>query len=57
MMQKDLLLALDAGRTNGVPMPTTAIANELMTTTKAMGLGKEDFAAVFHALARMSGIE
>ena len=57
MMQKDLLLALEAGRRLDVPLPTTAVSNELLTTARAMGLAELDFATVFTALARMSGLE
>ena len=44
MMQKDMLLALEAGRELDVPMPTTAVANELLTAARAMGLAHHDFA-------------
>ena len=57
MMQKDLLLALEAGRDLDVPLPTTAVANELLTTARAMGLRERDFAAVFTVLARMAGLQ
>jgi 3-hydroxyisobutyrate dehydrogenase-like beta-hydroxyacid dehydrogenase len=57
MMQKDLLLALEAGRELDVPLPTTAVTNEMMTTARGMGFADEDFAVVFHALARMSGLQ
>jgi 3-hydroxyisobutyrate dehydrogenase-like beta-hydroxyacid dehydrogenase len=56
MMQKDLLLAQDLGRELNVPLPTVAISNELLTTARAMGLAKEDFAILFEVLARMSGL-
>jgi 3-hydroxyisobutyrate dehydrogenase-like beta-hydroxyacid dehydrogenase len=56
MMQKDLLLALDMGRRHGVPLPTTAIANEFLTAARAAGLAERDFAAVFNLLARMAGV-
>ncbi len=55
MMQKDLLLALEMGRQLDVPLPTTSITNEMLTTARAMGLAEKDFAAVFEALARMAG--
>jgi 3-hydroxyisobutyrate dehydrogenase-like beta-hydroxyacid dehydrogenase len=55
MMQKDMLLALEAGRELDVSMPTTAAANELLTAARAMGLGHHDFAIVYEALARMAG--
>jgi 3-hydroxyisobutyrate dehydrogenase-like beta-hydroxyacid dehydrogenase len=56
MMQKDMLLALEAGRQLDVPMPTTAIANELLTAARAMGLEHNDFAIVYEVLAEMSGL-
>jgi 3-hydroxyisobutyrate dehydrogenase-like beta-hydroxyacid dehydrogenase len=56
MMQKDMLLALEAGRQLDVPMPTTAIANELLTAARAMGLEHNDFAVVYEVLAEMSGL-
>ncbi|HEY3208920.1 MAG TPA: NAD(P)-dependent oxidoreductase [Actinomycetota bacterium] len=56
MMQKDLLLALEAGRELDVPLPTTAVTNEWLTAARAMGLEKQDFAVLFEVLARMSGI-
>ena len=55
MMQKDLLLALELGRELDVPLPTTSVTNEWLTVARAMGLGDADFAAVFQALARVSG--
>ncbi len=57
MMQKDLLLALELGRQKDVPLPTTAVTNEMLTTARAMGLAKKDFAALFDALAEMAGIK
>lgn len=56
MMQKDMLLAQEAGRDLDVPLPTTAVANELLTAARAMGYERQDFAVVFDVLARMSGI-
>ena len=57
MMQKDMLLALEMGRSLDVPLPTTAVTNEFLTAARGMGLAKQDFAVVFEVLARMSGIE
>ena len=57
MMQKDLLLALEMGRQLDVPLPTTAVTNEMLTTARAMGLAQKDFAALFDALAEMAGIK
>jgi len=57
MMQKDMLLALELGRTLDVPMPTTAITNEFLTSARGMGLALEDFAVLFDVLASMSGVK
>src|SRR6267154_3645238 len=57
MMQKDMLLALELGRQVDVPLPTTSVANEMLTTARAMGLVDEDFAVVFDVLASMSGVK
>lgn len=56
MMQKDLLLALEMGRELDVPLPTTAVTNQMLTAARGMGLAEKDFAVVFEALARMSGL-
>ena len=57
MMQKDTTLALDLGRRLGVAMPTTAIANEILTAARSMGLEKKDCAAVFNVIAKLSGVQ
>jgi len=56
MMQKDMLLALEIGRKSGVPMASAALANEYLTAARGLGLGEEDFAAIFEVVARMSGL-
>jgi len=57
MMQKDLNLALELGRQFEVPLPTTAVTNEMLTAARGMGLAEQDFAALFHTLARMAGLD
>ena len=56
MMQKDMLLALEMGRHLGVPLPTTATTNEILTAARSMGWAKQDFAVIFAVLASMSGV-
>ncbi|HJX48866.1 MAG TPA: NAD(P)-dependent oxidoreductase [Gaiellaceae bacterium] len=56
MMQKDMNLALELGRQLDVPLPTTAITNEMLTAARGLGFEKKDFAVLFDALAAMSGI-
>jgi 3-hydroxyisobutyrate dehydrogenase len=57
MMQKDMLLALEMGRQLDVPLPTTAVTNEMLTAARGMGLAKKDFAVIFQVLARMAGVQ
>jgi 3-hydroxyisobutyrate dehydrogenase-like beta-hydroxyacid dehydrogenase len=57
MMQKDLLLALEMGRGLDVPLPTTAVTNEMLTTARAMGFAEKDFAVLFETLAKMAGLK
>jgi 3-hydroxyisobutyrate dehydrogenase-like beta-hydroxyacid dehydrogenase len=56
MMQKDLLLALEMGLRLNVPLPTTAIANQMLTAARGMGLEKQDFAVLFEVLAKLAGV-
>jgi 3-hydroxyisobutyrate dehydrogenase-like beta-hydroxyacid dehydrogenase len=57
MMQKDILLALEMGRQLDVPLPTTAITNQMLTAARGMGLAEKDFAIIFEVLARMAGLK
>ena len=41
----------------GVPLPTGAVANEFLTAARGLGLEKKDFAAIFHVLAKLSGVQ
>jgi 3-hydroxyisobutyrate dehydrogenase len=56
MMQKDMNLALELGRQLEVPLPTTAVTNELLTAANGIGIGDRDFAVLFDVLASMSGV-
>jgi len=56
LMQKDLRLALEQGRTVGVPLPATGLTHEMLTAARGLGLAERDFATVFDVLARMSGL-
>ena len=57
MMQKDMLLAEEMGRELNVALPSVALSNQLLTSARAMGLSKHDFAIVYKVLARMSGVD
>jgi 3-hydroxyisobutyrate dehydrogenase-like beta-hydroxyacid dehydrogenase len=55
LMQKDVGLALEQGRNLEVPLPSAAIANELLTAARALGYGDQDMVAVFDVLAQLAG--
>jgi 3-hydroxyisobutyrate dehydrogenase-like beta-hydroxyacid dehydrogenase len=57
MARKDGALAMEMGRELGVPLPTTALVSEFLTAAAGMGYADEEFAALFHTLARMAGVE
>jgi 3-hydroxyisobutyrate dehydrogenase-like beta-hydroxyacid dehydrogenase len=52
LMQKDIRLALAAGRSEGVPLPSAAVADELLTTAMTFGHGHHDIAALYRVLAQ-----
>jgi hypothetical protein len=56
MIQKDLQLALDLGHELGAPLGTGASAQETFSTARGFGYTNEDFAVVFHAVAKAAGI-
>jgi 3-hydroxyisobutyrate dehydrogenase-like beta-hydroxyacid dehydrogenase len=56
MIQKDLGLALEMGRALGVPLPSVALTDALMTAARGLDLAGYDFAVVFDVIARMSGL-
>jgi 3-hydroxyisobutyrate dehydrogenase-like beta-hydroxyacid dehydrogenase len=54
LMQKDLVLALDAGRTLEVLLPTATSADEVLTLARALGYERRDIAGVFEVLERLT---
>jgi 3-hydroxyisobutyrate dehydrogenase-like beta-hydroxyacid dehydrogenase len=54
LMQKDVRLALDAGREAGVPLPTAERANELLTLARGLGYGGRDIAAFVPVLEQLA---
>jgi 3-hydroxyisobutyrate dehydrogenase-like beta-hydroxyacid dehydrogenase len=55
LMHKDLRLALEHGRDLEVPLPTTALANELFSAARAQGRRDEDVIAITDVLAKLAG--
>ena len=55
MIQKDVLLALEAGREMGIPLPTTSVVNEYLTAARGMGFAEQDFVILSQVLERLAG--
>jgi 3-hydroxyisobutyrate dehydrogenase-like beta-hydroxyacid dehydrogenase len=51
MMQKDLRLALDSGRDQGVPMPSTTVTEQMLGIARATGYEHRDIAVLFRMLS------
>ncbi len=54
LQQKDMLLALNLGRTLGSPVPLAAAANEMMNACRGLGIDGNDF-VVAHQVYRLLG--
>jgi 3-hydroxyisobutyrate dehydrogenase-like beta-hydroxyacid dehydrogenase len=52
LMQKDIRLALATGRSEHVPLPSAAVADELLTTASRLGHAHHDIAALYAVLAQ-----
>jgi 3-hydroxyisobutyrate dehydrogenase-like beta-hydroxyacid dehydrogenase len=55
LMQKDLVLALDTARQLHVPLPSAAVADELLTVARALGYERRDLASLHEVLSRLAG--
>jgi 3-hydroxyisobutyrate dehydrogenase-like beta-hydroxyacid dehydrogenase len=56
LQQKDMLLALDLGRKQGVPVPLGAAANEMLNACRGLGLEEHDFVVVYEVYRRLGGM-
>ena len=56
MMQKDLELALELGKANGVPLASVALVHEVLSGARGLGLAEWDFAVLFDVLAKLAGL-
>ena len=52
LMQKDIRLALATGQREHVPLPSAAVADELLTRASKLGHGHHDIAALYDVLAQ-----
>lgn len=57
LMQKDIGLALEQARELAVPLPSAAIAGELLSVARALGYGEQDIVALFDVLTQLAGGE
>jgi 3-hydroxyisobutyrate dehydrogenase-like beta-hydroxyacid dehydrogenase len=55
LQQKDMLLALDLGRTLGSPVPLAAAANEMMNACRGLGIDHRDFVTAHEVYRRLGG--
>ena len=55
LMQKDVALALETARQLRVPLPSAAVADEMLTVARALGYERRDLAALFEVLAQLAG--
>lgn len=56
LQQKDMLLALDLGRVQGLPVPLAAAANELMNACRGLGIDHRDFVTVYEVYRQLGGM-
>jgi 3-hydroxyisobutyrate dehydrogenase-like beta-hydroxyacid dehydrogenase len=56
-MLKDIGLILDAGADSQVPLPQTAMTQQLMRSAMAQGDGQQDYAAIIKAAERSAGLQ
>jgi len=54
MMRKDLRLTLATARELGVPLPSTAVADDLLSTASRLGYEHRDIAVLFRVLSDMT---
>jgi 3-hydroxyisobutyrate dehydrogenase-like beta-hydroxyacid dehydrogenase len=54
LMHKDVALALDLGRSLGVPLPSTISADEVLAAARTLGFERRDIAAVFAVLDQLA---
>jgi 3-hydroxyisobutyrate dehydrogenase-like beta-hydroxyacid dehydrogenase len=57
LQQKDMLLALNLGRTLGSPVPLAAAANEMMNACRGLGIDANDFVVAHQVYRRLGGQE
>jgi 3-hydroxyisobutyrate dehydrogenase-like beta-hydroxyacid dehydrogenase len=54
LMQKDIVLALDTARDLRVPLPSAAMADQLLTLARALGYEQRDIAALYEVVGHLT---
>jgi 3-hydroxyisobutyrate dehydrogenase-like beta-hydroxyacid dehydrogenase len=54
LAHKDIRLALATGRSEGAPLPSASVADEVFTQASELGYGHRDVAALFEVLSRLA---
>jgi 3-hydroxyisobutyrate dehydrogenase-like beta-hydroxyacid dehydrogenase len=57
LQQKDMMLALNLGRTIGSPVPLAAAANEMMNACRGLGIDANDFVVAHQVYRKLGGQE
>jgi 2-hydroxy-3-oxopropionate reductase len=57
MQHKDLSIVLDTARTYGIPLPMTAVVQQLFTAMLQMGLSEQDNSAVIAVYESLTGVQ
>jgi 3-hydroxyisobutyrate dehydrogenase-like beta-hydroxyacid dehydrogenase len=55
LQQKDMMLALNLGRTSGSPVPLAAAANEMMNACRGLGIDHNDFVVAHQVYRKLGG--
>jgi 3-hydroxyisobutyrate dehydrogenase/2-hydroxy-3-oxopropionate reductase len=56
-MHKDVSMALDSGKANGVPLPMTAVTQQMFQAAIAEGLGDADFCSMIQVIENWAGVK
>jgi len=56
-MEKDIQLMVDSGKELNVPLPLTALTQQMFRAGLALGLGEDDFCSIINVLEAWAGVE
>jgi 3-hydroxyisobutyrate dehydrogenase/2-hydroxy-3-oxopropionate reductase len=56
-MHKDVGMALDSGKSLGVPLPLTGLTQQLFQAAMSKGFADDDFCSTIKVLEEMAGVQ